>query len=266
MWKYFKALMYVVTGRFSAAADALRSNKYVMGATYDKAIDTSADRFNTVKSAVATLMAQEQTRVQEIKTLQAKEKRLGGIKTGSLAAMKRVQQELLNAGKSKEEIVQNGDFVQHQAAYKDASSSLEEVSARCDEKESDLVDRQAQIATYKAELQRMQRQHQNLKEEKSEAIADVEIAKQMASVNDLLTGIAESSVDKDLAATREARKREVAKSKISSELAGNDARHAENEYLQLAAGSEVDAELDGLLNWDGDAEKAAPMGDARLPE
>ena len=38
MFRYIKALWYMVTGRFSAAAEALQSNKFVMSATYDASI------------------------------------------------------------------------------------------------------------------------------------------------------------------------------------------------------------------------------------
>lgn len=267
MLRYLKALWYAVTGRFSAAAEALQSNKFVMSATYDASIDKGAERFNTVKNAVAELMGIEQSRIEEIKTLQEKENTLNKVKTGALQAMKRTQKELLDSGKSKEEIIVDGNFLRHQSAYKDASSSLEEVSARCDEKEADLEERRAQINTFKSELQGMQRSQKKLKEEKSEAIADVAIAQSMTSINDLLSGIAEDSTDKDLAAARDARKRAKAKAKISSELTGNDARHAESEYLELAAGSQADAELDGLLDWeDTDTEAESKLDDAKLPE
>ncbi len=226
MFRYIKALWYFCTGRFSAAAEALQSNKYVMSATYDASIEKGAARFNTVKDAVAELMGIEQTRIQEIKTLQEKEDMLNKVKTGALQAMKRTQKELLNSGKSKDEIVADGDFLRHQSAYKDASSSLEEVSARCDEKEDDLEERRAQINTFKTELQGMQRAQRDLKEEKHEALAETAVAQQMMEVNDVLSGIAEDSADKDLAAARAARKRAVAKSKISAELTGNDAKHA----------------------------------------
>ena len=156
--------------------------------------------------------------------------------------------------------------MRHQSAYKDASSSVAEVTARCDEKEADLEERRGQIATYKAELQNMQRAQQSLKEEKSEAVADVAVAQQMESINSVLAGISEDSTDKDLQSAREARKKAKAKAAITTELAGNDARLAENEYLELAAGSEVDAELDGLLDWGNPTQEDSKLDDAKLPE
>jgi phage shock protein A len=159
----------------------------------------------------------------------------------------------------------DAEFVKHSAAFKDASSTLAQLEARIEEKEADLANRQKQIATFKAELQQMQRSQQRLKEEKSEALADVAVAQQMESINNVLAGISEDSTDKDLEAARKARERAKASAEIASELTGNDARAAESEYLTMAAGSQADAELDGLLNW-GDEESDAKIANAKLPE
>jgi len=265
MFRYFRALWYAITGRFSAAADALRANKYVMSATYDKAIEKSEERFHTVRDAVAELMTIEQTRLQEIKSLQEKEAKLEKVKKGAHAAMQRCINQLQGLGKSKEEIQKDGDFMKHHAAFKDASSSLEEVEARLNEKEVDLEARRKQSNQYKIELQKMQRAAKELKEEKSEAVADVAVAQQAQAINDVLAGIAQDTTDKDLQSAREARKKAKAKAAISAEMAGSDAEMAESEYLELAAGSEADAELDGLLDW-GDAGEVDSKADAKLTE
>jgi len=254
----------MLTGRFSAAAEALQSNKFVMSATYDKAIEKGADRFNTVKNAVAELMSIEQSRVQEIKELGDRAEKQNKIKSGAQVAMQRRINELKGQGKEKEQIQVDPEFIKHSAAFKDASSTLAEIEARIIEKEKDLETRKHQIAKFKAELQEMQRGQQKLREEKSEALADVAVAQQMESVNAVLAGISEDTTDKDLAAAREARKKAKAKAEITADLAGNDARVAESEYLTLSASSEADKELDSLLDW-GNDEKSS-MEDAKLPE
>lgn len=263
MGRYFRALWYFITGRFSAAAEALQSNKYVMSATYDRSIAKGEDRFNTVKNAVAELMSIEQTRVQEIKELSERAEKQGKIKNGAQVAMQRRINELRAAGKTKEEIQVDPEFIKHSAAFKDASSTFEEIDARINEKEADLTTRRQQIAKFKAELQEMQRGQQKLKEEKHEAMADVAVAQQMEAVNSVLAGISEDTTDKDLQAAREARKRAKAKAEITADLAGNDARVAESEYLTMAAGSEADKELDSLLDW---GEEDNKRDDAQVPE
>lgn len=265
MRRYFRALWYCVTGRFAAAAEALQSNKYVMSATYDRALEQGADRFNTVKDAVASLMGIVQDRMQEIKELTERCVKKEKIKNGAQVAMQRTINKLKDEGKTKEEIQMDADFIKHSSAFKDASSTHAEIEERIAEKEADLQEREGQIAKYKAELQSMQRNQQELKDEKHEAVADVAVAQQMESINNVLNGMSEDTTDKDLQAARDARKKAKANASISSELAGNDAKHAENEYLDMAAGSEADAELDSLLDWGEDA-SSDKMEDVQLPE
>lgn len=271
MFRYLRALWYICTGRFSAAAESLQSNKYVMEATYDRSIAKSGERFQTVKDAVAKLMSIEATRMVEVKDLTAKAEKLEKIKVGAQTAMQK-QIDVLrrqNPGLSKEELQQKAqsdpEFIKHSGNYKDAASSLDQTHQQIADKEADLKERQAQIAKYKLELQGMQKNHEKLRQEKTEAVADVAIAQQAQQIADVLSGIAEDTTDKDLAAVREARKNAQAKAKITAELSGNDAHIAESEYLQLASNKEADKELDNLLNW-GEEETTAKMEDAKLTE
>lgn len=265
MIRYMRALWYIFTGRWSAAAEALQSNKYVMEATYDRSIAKSGERFQTVKDAVAKLMSIENTRIIEVKDLTAKAEKLEKIKAGAQSAMQKRIDSLRTSGKSKEEIQQDPEFIKHSGNYKDANSSLEQTHQQIADKEADLKERQAQIAKYKLELQAMQKNHEKLRQEKTEAVADVAIAQEAQQIADVLNGIADDTTDRDLASVREARKNAQAKAKITAELSGNDAHLAESEYLQLASNSVADKELDSLLNW-GEEEPAAKMEDAKLAE
>lgn len=265
MFKYFRALWYMVTGRFSAAAEALQSNKHVMAATYDKAISSKKDRFNTVKNAVAELIRLEEVTKGKLKELTAKSEKLEKVKAGALAAMQRTINELKQQGVGKDQIQSNPDFIRHNAAYNDASSTLAEVESQIAEKEAEIQEKAKALSTYKAELQQMQRDQEKLVSEKAEAIADVAIAQETEAINSMLAGIESDTTDQDLATARAARQRAKAKAKIVSEIAGNDARAAENEYINLATTTQVDAELDGLLNW-GEASGKEAMADAKLPE
>lgn len=263
IFRYFKYACYMVIGKWDAAADALASNKHVMKATYDRSIKKSEERFGTVKDAVAELINIEQTRKMEIKELGNKVDHLTKVKNGAQVAMQKRLNDLKAQGKTKEEILADVEFIKHRAAFEDASSTLGETTKRMDDKENDLKTRQQQIATYKAELQSMQRSAQSLREEQNEAIADVAIAEQQEAINSMIAGIQSDTTDKDLSAARAARQRAKSKATITAELAGNDARLAENEYLDYAAKQAANTELDGLLNW-GEETKEEKKGDADL--
>lgn len=269
MFRYLKALWYMITGRFTAAAEALQTNRHVMAATYDKAIANKRDRFNTVKNAVADLIRLEEIAKSKLKELHHRAEKLEKVKTGALVAMQRTVDELRQSGLNKEQIQAHTDFLRHNAAYNDATSTLAEIEAQISEKEADIESKSKAMATYKAELQQMQKDQEKLVTEKAEALADVAIAQETEAINAVLAGIESDTTDKDLASARTARERAKAKAKIVGELAGNDARAAESEYVNLATTTQVDSELDRLLNWaEGDKDESLkePKVIGRLPE
>lgn len=264
IWRYLRALGYMLTGRFTAAADALQSNPHVMAATYDTAIEKSQERFHRVRDGVAAQVAIEKKRIEEIKTRHAEADKCQNLKAGAQIALQRVVDALRGEGKTKEEIQQHPDYIKYSASFKSAVTELEAKNSRITELEADLVERRKQIAVYKGQLQDMQRDLEKLKEEKHEALADVAIADQQKAINDVLAGVAEDTVDKDLVAVREARNRANAEAQVSAEIAGNDSRLAENELLELAATNAADKELDSVLNWGEDA--SPKLEDAKLSE
>ena len=127
MFRYLRALWYMMTGRFGAAADALQSNKHVMTATYDKSIAKSAERFQTVRDAVASLMSIENTRIQEIKDLTANADKLAKIKNGAQVAMQRRIDALKSSGKTKEEIQRDPAVLKRSIQLTNAILELEKI-------------------------------------------------------------------------------------------------------------------------------------------
>ena len=265
MFRWIRALFRGVIGWFGGKADDLASNKHVMSATYDAAIGKGADRFETVRNAIAELMGIEETLKSDIKSLTKQMEEKSKVQTGAKVAMQRRINALREEGKTKEEIGMDGEFMKHKAAYEDASSTFEQLDARIGEKEASLKERQNQTAKLKIQLQQMQRNQSELKEEKQEALADVAIAQQTEAANNILAGVSTDSTDKDLEGARSARQRAKARANIMTELTGNDAAVAENEYLAMASADSASSELDGLLDW-GDEEKESPKQDAQVPE
>lgn len=263
MMRYFRALWYFVTGRFSAAAEALQGNEYVMAATYDASIEKSEQRYHTVRNAVAKLVGIEQDRVEKIKSLTEKVERLSKVKQGAAGKAKALAEQLKAQGKTAAEIKQHPEYLKHMGAYQNAATSLTEAEQEIESVEAELMEQRQQIASYKVQLQNMQRSAKDLREEKNAAIADVAIAKEMQAVNDVLSGVAEDTVDKDLAAARAARKNAKAKAKITAELAGNDAQLAEDEYVNFASTNDASSEFDALIGLTDDDSEFDP---AKLPE
>jgi uncharacterized protein YlxW (UPF0749 family) len=264
MFRYLRALGYMVTGRFSEAWRTLQSNKYVMQATYDKSIEKTKSRRKTVEEGIAELIVIVNERTSEIKQLQGKVDLLTKSKNGAKIAMQKRIDELKSAGKTRAEIEQDGLFQDHERAHKDATGELTKATADLQSKEADRVARQKEVDNYKIELKTMQRTVRSLEDEKRTVVTDVAIAQQRIAANKVLAGAAEDETDKDLEGVREAHKRTMAQLQVSSELTANDANVADNKYLQYAEEAEADKELDDL-NW-GDEEANKDMTPAKLPE
>lgn len=264
--RLIRAFINWLKGILGGASERMAENKHVMAATYDTAIDKQGQRFQTVRNAVAELISIEQTRVREIQGLSEDIERISRIRTAAQAAMQNRIDTLKKQGQSKDQILADSEFIKHKTAYEDASSTFEEKSERVREKEAELAERRQSIATFKAELQDMQRKANKLKEEKNEALADVAIAQQADAITSVLAGLSNDSTDQDLAAARAARQRATSRAKVTAELAGNDAKLAENEYLAMANKLDANKELDSLLNWgDEETSKQEELDDAKLP-
>lgn len=264
MFRYFRALWYFCTGRFSAAAEALASNEFVMAATYDASIEKSQQRYNTVRNAVAKLVGIEQEKVAKVKTLTEKFQTLEKVKQGAAGKAKSLADQLKAQGVPVDQIKKNPEYLKHMAAFQNAATSAKDVENDIQSLENELEGHRGQISQYKIQLQNMQRSNKDLQEEKQEAIADVAIAKEMQAVNDVLNGLTEDTVDKDLVAARKARQNAKAKAHITAELAGNDARLAEAEYIDFAANNDASSEFDALIGLTEDTETS--LDPAKLPE
>lgn len=264
MFRYLKALWYMVTGRVEKARRAMLENEHVMSMTYDKSIDKINERIATTRDSITELVRIEQTLISQVKSLGERMTRLSNVKDGAQVAMQRRIDELKNKGMTKEQIIVDAEFIKHQAAYNDASSTLAEVTSQYDEKNADVMNRTKQIAVYKTELQKMQRSRESLGIEKEEARADVAIAKSSEAIDAQLAGLSTDAVDTDLREAREARQRAKARATVTADLIGSDAKVIEDEYLKFASQTQASSELDNILNWGEESKEE--LSPAKLPE
>lgn len=266
MFRYLRALLYFLTGRLSKAREVLMTNEYVMAATYDKSIEKQENNFNSLKDAVAKILRIKIDKEQQFKNLTKEVERLSNVKLGAGNKAKQLAAKMQAEGKSAEDIKNNPEIIKCQGAFNDASSSLKDMESRLSGLDADIKNYDQQVAQYKSQLQNYQRGVENLRNEKSEAIADTVASKQIDEINSVLAGISTSTEDKDLADARRARQEMKAKAQISGELAGNNAKIAEDEYLKYADTAHSNSEFDNLLGLDAPAVVAEPLAASKLPE
>jgi len=102
LWRWIKAVGYLLTGRLDAARRTLDTNPHVVRAKYDEIIAEKTSRIHQYKEAVASLMTQEEAKKEKVKTLTGEVQNLERLKQGALAKAKQAVARLQAAGRSPE--------------------------------------------------------------------------------------------------------------------------------------------------------------------
>lgn len=271
--RWFKALGYLLTGRLDSARHALDTNPHAVKARFDGIIRDKVNRIQEYKRAVASLVAQQEKKIAQVKSLTDEVSRLENLKTGAAAKAKQVVERLKAAGKTTDDIHADEEYMKCLAAFNDFTSTLAEKQSRIEELESSIAEYQSSIGNHKIQLQQLLRDVDGLRAEAAETVADIITAKEEKEINDMVSGISDSGSSEELQHMRELRQKVKAEGRISRELAGTDTKFQENEFLEYARSTESSNEFDSLIGLSeeadrsaADAEKEAPAADTKLPE
>jgi len=266
MFKWLGKLLAAFTGLFYTKADALNENKYVVKKTFDSAQSQLTDRINTITNALGSLIGSNEEKLQKIKDLEAKCDELERVQIGAQKMAQKRAQELQKQGKSKVEIQNDPEYIKCRTGYQDATSTLEQRQQRIAELESNIEQQQSVITDHQSQLQTLKGDLEKLHEEEHETIADMESSKAIESASKMLAGVAQSTVDEDLADVRKARQRIAGRAKASQQLAGTDAQRATDDFLKFAQQEEAASAFDDLMDW-GDEDSGNESREAsQLPE
>lgn len=245
--RWIKAIGYLLTGQIDAARRTLDTNPHVVRAKYEEIIRDKISRIHQYKQAVAGLIAQQENKIQKIKSLTDEVGKLENLKAGALAKAKQKIEDLQKSGMPKEQMTQDEDYRRCQAAFSDFSSTLVEKQVRIEELEVDVEDYSKRISDHKVQLQSLLRDVEKIKSEKSDAVADMITAKEEKDIADTIAGIAQDGTAEELQRMRQLRQEVKAEARVSKELAGTDTRAEEAEFLEYARTSNSSNEFDALI-------------------
>lgn len=255
--RWIKAIGYLLTGQIDAARRTLDTNPYVMRAKYDEILREKTTRIQQYKQAVAGLIAQQENKIQKVKSLTEDVQNLENLKSGALAKAKQKVQQLQAAGKTTDEVQKDVEYLRCQSAFKDFSSTLAEKQARIEELETDITDYGKRIGDHKIQLQSLLRDLDKLRAEQADAVADVITSKEEKELADTLSGIAQDGTSEELQRMRQLRQEVKAEARISREMAGTDTRAQEAEFMEFARKGESNKEFDALIGLAASADKPA---------
>ncbi|MFN7876649.1 MAG: PspA/IM30 family protein [Pirellula sp.] len=262
--RFFRAIKYLITGKVDNAADALSKNPTVIKATYEKVIEEKKRRINEYKDAISSMIAQEESKKKRLEGLTEEIDKLEKLKSGAAARAKAI------VDKYNGDIVavkNDPEYLKCQSAFKDFSSTLAEKQARASEIDEDLRQLITNVNGHKTQIQSLMRDLEKIKEEKHDAVADMLSANEEKQIADMVNGITNDKTTEELQRLREMRQKAVANARVSRELAGLDAKKAENEFLEYAQRNAADDEFDALIGISARKETSQQTThDAKLPE
>ncbi len=244
MLRLFKAFFYLITFRIGKAADALSLNPGVMSAQYDNVIAKKKERIKTYMDAISGMVAEEERKKSRLRILTSDIERLEKLKAGALSKAKQI---VAKYGDNVAALKTDAEYIKCQAAFKDFTSTLEEKQNSANELDADIGGYEKQISTHKVQIQSEMRALEKLKGEKHDAVTDVISASEAKKISDAVNNISDDTTEKELASLRELRQKAKASSRVSQEMAGLDAKAAEEEFLEFAISSEADNEFEKLI-------------------
>ncbi|MEZ6087316.1 MAG: hypothetical protein R3C05_04665 [Pirellulaceae bacterium] len=259
-----RAFFYLMTFRINKASETLRMNPGVMSANYDRIISEKRGRINQYKDAIASMIAQEESKKQKLTVVTADIERLEKLKEGAAAKARKIAQQ---HGNDPAATKADPEYQRCQAAFKDFSSTLAEKQQRAEELEADLQELVNNINGHKINIQNQMRDLERLAEEKHDAVATVLSATEEKQIADMMTGLAEDRTSEELRELRELRNKAGAAARMSREMAGLDTKRAEDEFMEFAAASEANDEFDQLIGLAAKEDSAQPTAErTQIPE
>ena len=239
-----------------------------MGLQYDAIIEEKRNTLKQIKDAIGGLIGNKSMLEQQLRDLTRQIEDLEQERAGAQALGADKAKKLQAQGKAAEDILKDPEVMQMQAAYNDATTTLEAKKSHVSDLESQIKLLDENVNNYVLQAQGLSSEVQRLQSEKHEAVADVTISRMMDEINSVAAGISSSGADEKLAQLRQRRAEAKGRAQAASVIAGTDA-NLQRDKLRAAAQKHVqNSEFVKGLGLAQPVQAAAPAAKASavLPE
>lgn len=245
--RFFKSMWYTLTGRAHEAADRMMENPEAVRGAYEDIISDKKGNIQRYKQAIGQLIALVERKKSTVKGLTDEVEKLEELKSGAIAKAQQTAADLQAQGMGPEEVKQHAEYVRCVTAYQEFNTNLEDKTGQISQLENDIAEAQAGIDNHKIQITSLHRDLEQIKDEQSEAVADLITAREQEEISDMLSGISMDGTSAELSRMREIREKAKGRSVVAQELAGTDSRSEEQEFLEAARSSSTSDEFDALI-------------------
>ena len=245
--RFFRSIWYTLTGRAHEAADRMMENPEAVRGAYEDIISDKKGNIQRYKQAIGQLIALVERKKSTVKNLTDEVEKLEELKSGAIAKAQQTAADLQAQGMAPEEVKQHAEYVRCVTAYQEFNTNLEDKTGQISELENDIEEAQAGIDNHKIQITGLHRDLEQIKNEQSEAVADLITAREQEEIADMLSGISMDGTSAELTRMREIREKAKGRSVVAQELAGTDSQAEEQEFLAAARSSSSSDEFDALI-------------------
>lgn len=244
--RWMKAIGYLFTGRIDEARKAIDANPNVMNAKYDEMIRTMQGNISKYVDAASKVSAHVAKKQNELSRTNKEIEETERFRTGAVTIAKQVAAKLQAAGKDP---ATDPDYAQHRAAFNDFSSTLTEKLKLRKELEDAIASGEETNRNHLFTLKNLKRELETLKKEQGEMVASMISATQERELNNMLSGLENNSgnIMNERTRMKDAVAEAKAAAKITGQVAGTDAKRAQQEYLDVAMRTAANNEFDSLV-------------------
>lgn len=246
MWRAIRAIGYWFSSLFSGVRRFFMGKTAVLAVGYDDAAKAKGAHVEQLTQATVGLKEVAENKKSRLKELAAQiateEQRVQGA-----AILGRQLVVKYNGDAAR--VQADPDYREAALVVQKSTEKLTTMKAERDRVEGELTSITDRITTNKALIQQKLREVQEIRNEKKEAIASIEAARQEEAAAKLVNGIPDDTSDQLLQEMRSIRQEAEMRSNIQKELAGNalDAVGGKDKFLALAQGTQSNSSFDALI-------------------
>lgn len=245
--RLLKYIGYIFTAKVNDKVKLMNKNKDVVGGRWDEVIENKKIDFKDFMIAVRGHMKEEQSKIKQVNALQVEIAKLNTLKNSATSAAKTLATRLKDEGRNIDEIRNDADYMQYQAAHERYASTLTIKQNRINDLEQEIVKHRAFLNKSTIEIQRRQDELAQIDSEKKTAVANASINKQKQEYADVLLGISNRSTDADLAELRAEQQDAQTDLEVSENIISMDVNHLEARLLAEANKTQSNNEFENLI-------------------